>query len=111
MPIVKDFMCFLMIAKDPGRSGMEITRLMILAGITEQNISEINRIAKKKSYTDSTDIDFVFDTLKNYYTLNVTQKHSLKEMVNLIRKSDKSCKYVLFERTCLQSNHVYFRNI
>ncbi len=85
MPIVKDFISYLMIAKDPERSGMEITRLMLLAGISEQNISEINRMAKKKSYTDSTDIDFVYDTLKNYYALNVTQKHTLKEIINLIQ--------------------------
>ncbi len=86
MPVVKDFLSFLRIADDPGRSGMDITRLMTLSGITEQNIAEINRIAKKMAYSDPTDIDFVFETLKNSTNLNVTQKHTLKELRNQLDK-------------------------
>ena len=86
MPLVKDFLSFLRIADDPGRSGMDITRLMTLSGISEQNIAEINRIAKKMAYSDPTDIDFVFETLKNSTDLNVTQKHILRELRSQLDK-------------------------
>lgn len=85
-PVVKDFMCFLYIANDPARSGMEMTRLMSLSAVTEQNIAEINRIAKKRAYSDPTDIDFVFETLKESASLNVTQKHTLNELRNQFEK-------------------------
>ena len=65
---------------------MEITRLMSLSGISEQNIAEINRIAKKLAYSDPTDIDFVFETLKDAPNLNVTQKHILKELQEQFEK-------------------------
>ena len=49
-PVARDFLCFLKIASDPGRCGMEITRLMKLAGIKEENIAQINHVAKKRKY-------------------------------------------------------------
>ncbi len=91
IPFVKDFMCFLKIANSPGKSGMEMTRLMTLSGITEQNIAEINRLSKKKAYNDPTDIDFVFETLKDYSNLDVSQKHTLKEFLTQIENLIRHC--------------------
>ena len=100
-PLVKDFMCFLHVANDPARSGMEITRLMVLSGITEQNIAEINRIAKKRAYSDPTDVDFVFETLKEFADLNVTQKHTLSELLNQFEK------LINLRNSCSLSDLVY----
>jgi DNA helicase-2/ATP-dependent DNA helicase PcrA len=115
MPVARDFMCFLRIAMDPERSGMEITRLMILAGVTEHNIAEINRIAKKKSYNDPTDIDFVFDTLKQYSTLNVTQTHTLKEIANLIENlitlAHKSSLSDLVYKVIMSISGIYIQSL
>jgi hypothetical protein len=94
MPVVRDFLSFLRIADDPGRSEMDITRLMTLSGISEQNIAEINRIAKKMAYSDPTDIDFVFETLKNSKDLNVAQKHILRELRNQLCKNDLKNKII-----------------
>ena len=100
-PLVKDFMCFLYVANDPARSGMEITRLMVLSGITEQNIAEINRIAKKRAYSDPTDVDFVFEILKESADLNVTQKHTLNELLNQFEK------LISLRNSCSLSDLVY----
>ena len=41
---------------------------------------------KKMAYSDPTDIDFVFETLKNSTDLNVTQKHILRELRSQLDK-------------------------
>jgi DNA helicase-2/ATP-dependent DNA helicase PcrA len=85
-PIIRDFIAYLKIASDPGRSGLEITKLMTHLGVTEENIAKINRAAKKRAYSDSTDIDFVYDTIKNCQVLNVSQVDTLKEIGQQIQE-------------------------
>ena len=111
IPFVKDFMCFLKVANAPGKSGMEMTRLMTLSRITEQNIAELNRISKKKAYSDPTDIDFVFETLKDYLNLDVSQKHTLKEFLtqieNLIRHYNTSSLSEFVHKVIMSISGIY----
>jgi DNA helicase-2/ATP-dependent DNA helicase PcrA len=85
-PIVRDLMAYLKIANAPTTSGIEITRLMKNHGLTEQNIAIINHTAKKRARDDPTDIDFVFETLKNCNELEITQKDEAKELAEQIQK-------------------------
>lgn len=85
-PIIRDMMAFLRIANKPTTSGIEIVRLMKNHGISEINIAKINHIAMKKAREDPTDIDFVFETLKNCSEINVTQKDEIKELAEQIQK-------------------------
>lgn len=85
-PIVRDMMAYLGIANSPTTSGIEITRLMKNHGITEQNIAIINHTAKRRARGDPTDIDFVFETLKNCDELQITQKDEVKELAEQIKK-------------------------
>ena len=111
MPIVRDFMCYLRIANDLGRAGMELSRLLTLVGIAEHNIAEINRIAKKKAYNDSTDVDFVFETLKEFSILNVTQKYTLEEVVtqidNLIKVANSESLSGLIYKIIMSISGIY----
>ncbi|MGI0026156.1 MAG: hypothetical protein ACREA4_13555, partial [Nitrososphaera sp.] len=79
-------MAYLQIASSLTTSGREITRLMKSHGITEQNIARINHAAKRKAREDPTDMDFVFETLKNCDTPEVTQKDEAKELAEQIEK-------------------------
>jgi ATP-dependent DNA helicase UvrD/PcrA len=85
-PVIRDMMAYLLIANSPTTSGIEITRLMKNHGITEQNIAFINHTAKRNAYDDPTDIDFVFETMKNCDGLQITQKDEVKELVEQIKK-------------------------
>lgn len=85
-PIVRDMMAYLGIANSPTTSGIEITRLMKNHGVTEQNIAIINHTAKRRARDDPTDIDFVFETLKNCDELQITQKDEVKELAEQIKK-------------------------
>lgn len=84
-PIIRDMMAFLRIANKPTTSGIEITRLMKNHGISEANISRINFAAMKKARADPTDMDFVFDTLKDCETLGLTQNDEVKELASQIQ--------------------------
>lgn len=85
-PVIRDMMAYLRIANSPTKAGMEISRLMKSHGITEQNIARINHAAKKKAREDPTDMDFVFETLKNCNQLEITQKDECKELAEQIQK-------------------------
>lgn len=85
-PIVRDLMAFLVIANEPTTSGIEINRLMKNHGLNEINIAKINHIARKKARADPTNIDFVFDTIKDCDTLDITQKEQVKELAEQIQK-------------------------
>lgn len=84
-PIIRDMMAFLRIANKPTTSGIEITRLMKNHGISEANISRVNFAAMKKARADPTDMDFVFDTLKDCEDLGITQKDEVKELASQIQ--------------------------
>lgn len=83
-PVVRDLMAYLKIASNLTTAGREITRLMKSHGITEQNIARINHAAKRKARKDPTDIDFVFETLKDCDIAEVTQKDEAKELADQI---------------------------
>ncbi len=85
-PIVRDLMAFLEISNKPTISGIEINRLMKNHGLNEINIARINHVAKKKARADPTDIDFVFDTIKDCNELDITQKEQVKELAEQIQK-------------------------
>lgn len=85
-PIVRDLMAFLRIANAPTISGIEINRLMKNHGLTEINVAKINYAARRKSRADSTDIDFVFDSLKNCEELYISQTEQAKELAGQIHK-------------------------
>ncbi|MBI5146417.1 MAG: ATP-dependent helicase [Thaumarchaeota archaeon] len=85
-PVIRDMMAFLRIANKPTAAGIEIVRLMKNHGISEMNIARINYVAMKKARNDPTDIDFVFETLKNCDSLDVTQKDEVKEIAQQIQR-------------------------
>jgi ATP-dependent DNA helicase UvrD/PcrA len=85
-PVVRDLMAYLQIASNLTTAGREITRLMKSHGITEQNIARINHAAKRKAREDPTDMDFVFEILKNCDIPEVTQKDEAKELAEQIEK-------------------------
>lgn len=85
-PIVRDLMAFLVIANHPTTSGIEINRLMKNNGLNEINMAKINYVAKKKAREDPSDIDFVFDTIKNCTELDITQKEEVQELAEQIQK-------------------------
>ena len=86
-PIVRDFMAFLGISNKPTTSGIEINRLMKNHGLNEINIAKINHAAKKKAKEDPTDIDFIFDVIKNCDKIDITQKDQVKELAEQIQKT------------------------
>lgn len=49
-PVVRDLMAYVKAAAEPATSGVEITRLMKIHGITERNIARINRAAKARVF-------------------------------------------------------------
>ncbi|TBR08972.1 MAG: ATP-dependent helicase [Candidatus Nitrosotenuis sp.] len=85
-PVIRDMMAFLRIANKPTTAGIEIFRLMKNHGISEMNIARINYAAMKKARNDPTDIDFVFETLKNCDSLDITQKDEANEIAQQIQK-------------------------
>ena len=85
-PIVRDLMAFLEISNHPTTSGIEINRLMKNHGLNEINIARINHVGRKKARADPTDIDFVFDTIKDCDELDITQKEQVKELAEQIQK-------------------------
>ena len=85
-PVVRDLMAFLVIASKSTTSGVEINRLMKNHGLSEINIAKINHVARKKAREDPTDIDFVFDVIKNCDDLDITQKAEVKELAEQIQK-------------------------
>lgn len=85
-PVIRDLMAYLQIANCPTVAGREITRLMKSHGITEQNIAKINHDARRKAREDPTDMDFVFETLRNCDALDITQKDEAKELAAQIEK-------------------------
>ncbi|MEO9295348.1 MAG: ATP-dependent helicase [Nitrososphaera sp.] len=86
-PVVRDFMAYLQIASSPTRAGVEIYRLMKSHGITEQNIARINHAARKKAREDPTDMDFVYETLRDCSAI-VTQADECKELADQL---DRIC--------------------
>ncbi len=85
-PIVRDLMAFLEISNKPTTSGIEINRLLKNHGLNEINVARINHVAKKKARADPTDIDFVFDTIKDCNELDISQKEQVKELAEQIQK-------------------------
>ena len=49
-PVVRDLIAYVKAAAEPATSGVEITRLMKIHGITERNIARINRAAKSRAF-------------------------------------------------------------
>ena len=49
-PVIRDLMAYVKVAAEPATSGVEITRLMKIHGITERNIVRINRAAKARVF-------------------------------------------------------------
>lgn len=85
-PVVRDLMAFLLIASKPTTAGVDINRLMKNHGLSEINIAKLNHVARKKAREDPTDIDFVFDTIKNCDEIDITQKEEVKELAEQIQK-------------------------
>ncbi|HKU49919.1 MAG TPA: ATP-dependent DNA helicase [Nitrososphaera sp.] len=88
-PVIRDLMAYLRIANSPTTAGIEITRLMKSHGLTEQNIARINHAAKRRAREDPTDMDFVYETLKECSELGITQRDEVKELAEQIDKIAK----------------------
>jgi len=63
-PSARTLFAYLRIVAEPSHSGIQITKLLLDHGITEMNISKINREAKNRAY-DKTDGDYVLEVLSD----------------------------------------------
>ncbi|KAF6247114.1 hypothetical protein C6990_05385 [Nitrosopumilus sp. b3] len=114
-PVVRDLMAFLVIANKPTVSGIEINRLMKNHGINEINMARINHVARKKARADPTDIDFVFDTIKDCDEVDISQKEEVKELAEQIQKiieleSEKTISEMVYD-IIMSVSDLYKRSI
>ena len=85
-PVVRDLMAFLVIARNPASSGIEINRLMKNHGISEINMARINHAARTRAKAGPAGIDYVFDTIRDCDGLDVTQRDELGDLEGQIRR-------------------------
>ena len=88
-PSARTFFAYLRIVTEPSHSGIQITKLLRDHGITELNISKINREAKSRAY-DKTDGDYVLDVLSDLNSSDpkmsdITQKDQITELYKKIK--------------------------
>ena len=83
-PIIRDLMAFLNIAENPAQSGIEINRLLRSQGITEHNRAIINQIAKGRAKKETTNLDYVLETMDSD-GLDITQLEQIKELTVQIK--------------------------
>ena len=84
-PSAKVLFSWLRIIGNPANSLININGILREYGISEQNISKINREAKTRAW-GKTDGDYCFDVLSDLNVPDLTQKTELKEIFQLIQK-------------------------
>tara|TARA_Y100001936_G_scaffold126155_1_gene123525 strand:+ start:146 stop:3319 length:3174 start_codon:yes stop_codon:yes gene_type:complete len=88
-PSARTLFAYLRIVTEPSHSGIQITKLLRDHGITEMNISKINREAKSRAYK-KTDGDYVLDVLSDLSSSDpqmsdITQKTQITEIYEKIK--------------------------
>ena len=92
---------FLRIISDPMNSMLSIIRILQEYGITEQNISKINREANVRSM-DRTDGDYVFDVISDLNVNHLTQKKEIRDIFLMMRDFIEMAKDSLPSQTLYQ---------
>lgn len=90
-PSAQVLFAFLRIIADPMNSMNSIIRIMQEYGITDQNISKINRDASVRA-RGKTDGDYVFDVLSDLNVEHLTQKIQLQEIFSMLSDFIKTAK-------------------
>jgi len=85
MPVIRDMEAYLKIIENPLKSGIHLSRIMKISGITEINVQKINEHARKKR-SDTDFIDFVFESMEEADNIIVSQKAHVAEIVQTIKK-------------------------
>ena len=88
-PSARTLFAYLRIVAEPSHSGIQITKLLLDHGISEMNISKINREAKNRAY-DKNDGDYVLDVLSDLKSSDpkmsdITQKDQITELYEKIK--------------------------
>jgi len=113
--VIKEVMMYLKVASYPEISGIELTKILKDHGISDQNISKINMFAKKRAREDPTNMDFVFEMMKDCDILEITQKNEIKEITNTIMKiietEKKSTISELIYKLIMSLTDIYKKNI
>ena len=86
-PAVRDLLAYLKIARDPAGAGAEITQIMSRHGISERNISRINRAAKNRRYGGGPGGgDCVYETVCTRGAVETTQEAELGELARKLER-------------------------
>ena len=81
-PAVADLLSYLRVAESPDTSGTEIFRLLRRHGMAERNIIAVTERASRKAWNAGGGRhDYVFETLREYGRLEVTQKPEVEEIL------------------------------
>jgi DNA helicase II / ATP-dependent DNA helicase PcrA len=88
-PSARTLFAYLRIVTEPSHSGIQITKILRDHGITEINISKINREANGRAYK-KTDGDYVLDVLSNLgssdpHMSEITQQNQITEIYTKIK--------------------------
>jgi len=88
-PSARTLFAYLRVVTEPSHSGIQITKLLRDHGITEMNISKINREAKSRAYK-KTDGDYVLDVLSDLKNSDpqmsdITQRVQISELYDKIK--------------------------
>ena len=88
-PSARTLFAYLRIVAEPSHSGIQITKILRDHGITEINISKINREANSRAYK-KTDGDYVYDVLSDLassdpHMSEITQKDQITELYKKIK--------------------------
>ncbi|NWJ30152.1 ATP-dependent helicase [Marine Group I thaumarchaeote] len=88
-PSARTLFAYLRIVTEPSHSGIQITKILRDHGITEINISKINREANNRAY-EKTDGDYVLDVLSDLsssdpHMSEITQQDQITELYKKIK--------------------------
>ena len=88
-PSARSLFAYLRIVAEPSHSGIQMTKILRDHGITEINISKINREAKNRAY-EKTDGDYVLEVLSDLsssdpHMSEITQQVQITEMYKKIK--------------------------
>ena len=82
--IGRDLLAYLDIANNPSRAGISINRILKTHGISELNISKINRTARTYAKSCSYS-DYLFEVLTKEKFMGIDQSDELKEIAELLK--------------------------
>ena len=112
-PSARTLFAYLRIVAEPSHTGIQITKILRDHGITEINISKINREANSRAY-GKTDGDYVYEVLSDLassdpHMSDITQQDQIKELYKKIQSiiefsNGNSLTRILFQIGRVETN-------